>query len=43
VNPDANAKNPDADDAAKIYRLLEDQIIPQNYQMTKDGIASKSG
>jgi glycogen phosphorylase len=38
VNHDANSENPDASDAAKIYRLLEDQIIPQNYQMTKDGI-----
>ena len=38
VEHDANAENPDAHDAEKIYRLLEDQIIPLYYQMSEKGI-----
>ncbi len=38
VDHDANAENPDGSDAEKIYRLLEDQIIPIYYQMSENGI-----
>ena len=35
---DARAENPDGDDAEKIYRLLEEQIIPLYYQVSEKGI-----
>jgi len=38
VDHDANSENPDGSDAEKIYRLLEDQIIPLYYQMSENGI-----
>ena len=38
VEHDANAENPDGHDAEKIYRLLEDQIIPLYYQVSDNGI-----
>jgi starch phosphorylase len=38
VDHDANSEDPDGSDAEKIYRLLEEQIIPIYYQMSEDGI-----
>lgn len=38
VEHDARAENPDGDDAEKIYRLLEEQIIPLYYQVSEKGI-----
>jgi glycogen phosphorylase len=38
VEHDANFEDLDSRDAEKIYRLLEDQIIPLYYQMSEDGI-----
>jgi glycogen phosphorylase len=38
VEHDANSENPDGSDAEKIYRLLEDQIIPLYYKMSENGI-----
>jgi starch phosphorylase len=38
VDHDANAENPDGSDAEKIYRLLEEQIIPLFYQVSDSGI-----
>ena len=38
VEHDANAEDADGSDAEKIYRLLEEQIIPIYYQMSEDGI-----
>ncbi len=38
VDHDENSENPDGSDAEKIYRLLEEQIIPLYYQMSEDGI-----
>jgi glycogen phosphorylase len=38
VNHDANAENPDGSDAEKIYRLLEEQIIPLYYKVSENGI-----
>jgi glycogen phosphorylase len=38
VAHDVTAENPDGHDAEKIYRLLEDQIIPLYYQVSDNGI-----
>ena len=38
VDHHANSETPDGSDAEKIYRLLEDQIIPLYYQMSENGI-----
>ncbi len=38
VDHDANSENPDGSDAEKIYRLLEDQIIPLYYKMSENGV-----
>jgi starch phosphorylase len=38
VEHDVTAENPDGGDAEKIYRLLEEQIIPLYYQVSDSGI-----
>jgi starch phosphorylase len=38
VDHDANSGNPDDSDAEKIYRLLEDQVIPLYYKMSANAI-----
>ena len=35
VDHDENFGNPDGSDAEKIYRLLEDQVIPLYYKMSE--------
>ncbi|MBN2060408.1 MAG: alpha-glucan family phosphorylase [Deltaproteobacteria bacterium] len=38
VDHDANSGNPDAGDAEKIYRILENQVIPLYYKMSENGV-----
>ena len=38
VSHDANSGNPDVSDAEKIYRILEDQVIPLYYKMSENGV-----
>jgi starch phosphorylase len=35
---DVNSEDPDGSDAEKIYRLLEEKIVPIYYQMSENGI-----
>ena len=41
VEHDSNAENPDHHDAEKIYRLIEDQVIPLYYQVSDNGIPTE--
>jgi starch phosphorylase len=38
VDHDGNSENVDGSDAEKIYRLLEEKIIPLYYQVSEEGI-----
>jgi glycogen phosphorylase len=38
VDHDEDANDPDGSDAEKIYRLLEEQVIPLYYKMSENGI-----
>ena len=35
---DASSANPDGSDAEKIYRILEDEIIPLYYKTSENGV-----
>jgi glucan phosphorylase len=41
LNHDASSANPDGSDAEKLYRILEDEIIPLYYTMSENSIPHK--
>ncbi|MFC1878015.1 hypothetical protein ACFL2E_12215 [Thermodesulfobacteriota bacterium] len=41
IEHEKTSANPDSSDADKIYRILEEEIIPLFYQMSESGIPQK--